>query len=356
MSDASEHKTELPCDVCGTSFKPRHSFQEEIRDGRVRRYCSLPCRAASSPSACAVCAGEVRVRYAYQVLEHQGQRIHVCSEGCYAQLKSLTTPPQPAPRARRLAVINQKGGTGKTTTSVGLAAGLVEEGRRVLLIDADPQGSVGVSLGVRSQRSLYQVLLKGMPLEEAVVPLAGNFDVLVADGTLAHVDLEIAQDPKRASLFMDHLADAPYDDLVIDCGPALSMINQSVLSFVDEVMVPCACEYLSLVGLKQLLETLKRVNLVLGHPVEVTAVVPTFYDARTRGCQDALEALKKHFGARCAPAIRTNVRLKEAPRHKKSIFEFAPDSHGAEDYRSLVRWWLKTGEDEAEAAPAPIEF
>jgi len=300
-----------------------------------------------------VCGGEVRVRYAYQVLDHKSGRVHVCSEGCYAQLKErFSTLPLPAPRARRVAVINQKGGTGKTTTAIALAAGLADTGRRVLLIDADPQGSVGVSLGVRSRRTLYQVLCKELPLEDAVVPVSGNLDVLVADGTLAHVDLELAQTPSRASLVRNKLSAAPYDDLVIDCGPALSMLNQSVLSFVDEVMVPCACEYLSLVGVKQLLETLKRVNTVLGHPVEVTAVVPTFFDGRTRGAQEALAALRAHFGARCTPPIRTTVRLKEAPRAKKTIFEYAPHSRGAVDYRALVDWWLED-RPAAETAETP---
>ena len=347
-----ENTVSPQCSVCQDAFVFRHAWQRENN----KHYCSLPCRARADVGGCAVCGRPVEVRFAYQALEQNGVRMHVCSQGCYSHVLATTTPPQPAPRAKRYAVLNQKGGTGKTTTAVSLAAGLAERGKNVLLIDADPQGSVAVSLGVNTRRTFYQVLVKGMPLDDALVPIAKNLDVLAADGTLAHAELAIAQDPEQGALVRRRLEDARYDAIVIDCGPSMSMLNQSVLTFVDEVIVPVACEYLALVGVKTLMETLRRVNLNLGHPVEIGAVIPTFYDGRTKGCREALETLHKHFGEKCSPPVRHNVRIKEAPRHKKTIFEYAPESKGAADYNSVVAWLCGEVNSPAASVPQNVDF
>lgn len=335
---------QVPCSVCGASFAPRLSFQRDAPSGRW--FCSLPCRAqASAAAGCDMCGGPVEVRFAWQAQTRGDRRIHVCSEPCLqrftAHERETVVPPAPPPRAHRLAVLNQKGGTGKTTTSISVAAGLAEAGRRVLLVDSDPQGNVAASLGVRARHTLYHVLMEEALLDDVVVPLGRDFDVLPSDGTLAHAEIALARDPGRAGIFTQKLAEATYDHIVIDCGPALSMMNQHTLCFVDEVLVPVACEYLSLVGVKQLLATVKRINTNLGHPLVIAGVLPTFYDQRTNACQEALEALRSHFGDLCLPPIRANVRLKEAPRYKKSIFEYDPTSAGAEDYRVIVKWALE---------------
>lgn len=261
----------------------------------------------------------------------------------------------------RVAVLNQKGGTGKTTTAISLSAGLAEAGRRVLLIDADPQGNVAVSLGLRPRHTLYHVMVENMALDDAVVPIGGNFDVLGSDDALAKAEWSLAQNPNRGGVLSDRLQGAPgYDHVVIDCGPALSLVNQNVLCFAGEVLVPVACEYLSLVGVKQLLATVKRVNMQLGHPLEVGGVLPTFFDSRLRSCQEALESLRQHFGERCLPPIHANVRLKEAPRHKKTIFEYDTNSAGAMNYRAVVAWMLqrtaqaqRAGQTAVQSAAAP---
>jgi chromosome partitioning protein len=265
-----------------------------------------------------------------------------------------------------VAVLNQKGGTGKTTTSINLAAGIAEGGGRVLLVDCDPQGNVGVSLGVRSDKTLYHVLTDECPVEDAVVPLGECFDVLTSDDTLAAAEIKLAQHPARGAVMKRSLERAGnYTHVVVDCGPSLSLINQNALCYVDEVLIPVACDYLSLVGVKQVLKTIKNVNQHLGHPLRVGAVLPTFYDGRAKICRDALEALQKHFGALCLPPVRQNTKLKEAPSHKKTIFEHDASSTGAEDYRVVVRIMLERaraagvaassapGAATAEAAVAP---
>lgn len=350
-----------PCSVCGTGFTPRLAFQRDAP--KDRWYCSLPCRAQDSASAgCDLCGGPVVVRFAWQAQTRGQRRVHVCSEPCLARLEYREKPKAvapPPPRAHRIAVLNQKGGTGKTTTAISLAAGLAEAGRKVLLVDSDPQGNVAASLGVRTGRNLYHVLMEGAAVEDIAVPLGRDFDVLSSDGTLAHAELAFAREPGRAGVFMERLGNAPYDHIVVDCGPALSMLNQHTLCFVDEVLVPVACEYLSLVGVKQLLSTVKRVNTNFGHPLVIAGVLPTFFDGRTKGCHEALDALKEHFGELCLPPIRANVRLKEAPRHKKSIFEYDTASSGAEDYRVIVKWALERaerGQRPTKVAPAPVEM
>ena len=146
-----------------------------------------------------------------------------------------------------------------------------------------------------------------------------------------------------------------YTHVVIDCGPSLSLINQNALCFADEVLVPVACDYLSLVGVKQVLKTVKNVNQHLGHALRVGGVLPTFYDARAKICRDAHDALKKHFGPICLPPIRMNTKLKEAPSQKKTIFEHDASCTGAEDYRVVVKIMLERAKAAVEV-PAAVEL
>lgn len=340
------------CSVCGQHFQPRLAYQTEPSAAGPRFYCSLPCKAAQGAGQplCACCGTAFTPVYAYQARRaRDGSVVHVCSEVCVARLQSASPKAAPKPRARRIAVLNQKGGTGKTTTSVNVAAGLAEAGKRVLLIDADPQGNVGVSLGVRSETTLYHVLAEGTPLADVMVPLNNNLDLVTSDEQLAAAEIKLAQRPKRSGILKAAIdAEPDYDFVIIDCGPSLGLLNQNALCAVDEVLVPVACDYLSLVGVKQVLRTIKMVSEHLAHQVEVGAVLPTFFDGRARICRDAHEALKKHFQEKCLAPIRQNTRLKEAPSRKKTIFEHDASSHGAEDYRRVVAWVL-TGVSEKSA-------
>jgi chromosome partitioning protein len=239
---------------------------------------------------------------------------------------------------KRLAIFNHKGGTGKTTTSVSIAAGLAARGARVLLVDTDSQGNVAVSLGVKAERSLYHVLVMGLKAEGAVVPVRPNLDLIVSNETLAAAELYLAGRQNRDRVLRDRLAplfDA-YDVIVLDCSPSLSLMNQNALVTADGVLVPVACDFLSLVGVRQVIKTVKNVNTLLHHPVQIYGVLPTFYDARARICRDAVETMTEHFGDRCLAPIRSTIKIKEAPAQGKTIFEYAADSNAASDYLRVV--------------------
>ncbi|MCP4498606.1 MAG: ParA family protein [Deltaproteobacteria bacterium] len=350
-------KPPIPCSICEKTFSPRLAYQ---LDAKGVAFCSLPCRASPGEVACCVCKTRFVPRLAFQAIKLHAKKDtqYVCTQGCREAFKvALQQAKNPAPPPRQiLAVLNQKGGVGKTTTSVNLAAGLAEKGHHVLLIDADPQGNVGVSLGVRSPLTLYDIILNNRSIEDVAVPMGEHFDVVTADEKLAQAEIVLAQRPTRASLLkaaLDKTTD--YTHVIIDCGPSLSLINQNALCAADEVLVPVACDYLSLVGVKQVLKTIDRVNSELGHPLKVGGVLPTFYDGRARVCQDALKTMQDHFGELCLTPIRNNIRLKEAPSQKRTIFEHAPQSHGAEDYLRVVEWALKRHPVAAKPPAKPSE-
>lgn len=239
---------------------------------------------------------------------------------------------------RKMAIFNHKGGTGKTTTSVSIAAGLALKGYRVLVVDTDSQGNVGVSLGIKTDKTLYHVLVMGLKPQDIAVKVRENLDVLPSNETLAAAELYLAGRQNRDRILRDRLALAQnhYDVILLDCSPSLSLLNQNALVFADGILVPVACDFLSLVGVRQVIKTVKNVNSLLHHPVQIHGVLPTFYDARARICRDAWGTLKEHFGERCFSPIRSTTRVKEAPAQGKTIFEYAPDSHAAHDYQLAV--------------------
>jgi chromosome partitioning protein len=297
---------EKTCSACGQVFRPAFVFQIAVTaDGSKSHFCSLECR-----------------------------KVGLGEEGFRAK------------RARRIAILNQKGGTGKTTTAVNLAAGMAEREHEVLLIDTDAQGNVGVSLGVAGEKSLYHVLVESADPTDVSVPVRQHLDVITSDSTLAAAEIWLARQntDARSRILTKRLnlmaISRRYDYVIIDCGPSLNLLNQNALSYVDEVIVPVTCDYLALVGVKQVLRTIKDVERHLGHAVRVSAVLPTFYDGRTRLAREVLETLQGHFKHRCLEPIRHNTRLAEAPSHKKTIFEYAPVSHGAEDYNRVCDWVL----------------
>jgi chromosome partitioning protein len=160
----------------------------------------------------------------------------------------------------------------------------------------------------------------------------------VSNETLAAAELYLAGRQNRDRILRDRLASAfdDYDLVMLDCSPSLSLMNQNALVVADGIVVPVACDFLSLVGVRQVIRTVKNVNSLLHHPVTIHGVLPTFYDARARICRDAVDALKEHFGDRVLPPIRQATRIKEAPAQGKTIFEFAPESTSAQDYATVV--------------------
>lgn len=302
-------------------------------------------------SRCDHCGRTFELAFAYQTFNVGTESVTVCSTECRgARLSSMkgVAPPKPQHRARAIAVMNQKGGTGKTTTSVNVAAGLAEAGQRVLLIDADPQGHVGVSLGVRGKKGLYDVMIDGENPKEVVVPVRPGLDILSSSERLAAAEVHLARrghDRQRVFSVRMRSVDA-YDYVIIDCGPSLSLLNLNMLVYADELLVPVACDFLSLVGVRHLLKTVERLNRTFSSPVEVLGFLPTFFDRRNRISEESVERLEARFGDLVLPPIRINARLKEAPSHQRTIFEYAPDSRGSEDYRLLCERILRDDDDQ----------
>ncbi|MBL8603952.1 MAG: ParA family protein [Myxococcales bacterium] len=334
------------CTVCGKGFEPRFKFQIEEVEGLTQFYCTQKCqqsaigaRKGAAPVGCSRCQRAFKLEYPWQVTVTDDGRRYACSEPCKAELDAVAAAQAPAVKGpRRIAVFNHKGGTGKTTTAVNVAAGLAERGLRVLLVDVDPQGNVGVALGVRGEQTLYHVLVLGADPRDVAVPVRANFDVITSNETLAAAELYLAARPNRDRILRERLMglDA-YDVIVLDCSPSLSLLNQNALCYADSVLIPVSCDYLALVGVKQCVRTLRGVHEHLKHPVYILGVVPTFYDARHKLGREVTETLKAKFGELCFAPVRANMKLREAPAAKQTIFEYAPDSHGAEDYANVVK-------------------
>ena len=254
-----------------------------------------------------------------------------CSEPCrQGEVKS----------AQILAVMNQKGGTGKTTTAIHVAAGFAEKGERVLLIDADAQGNVGASLKVKGPGNLKDLMLDGRSLSDLRVDVSPQLHLLTADAGLAVIDLHLPGMKGRSRALQRALqpAKSQYDRIIIDCSPSLSLLNQNALCAADGLLIPVSCDYLALVGVRQVMRTIANVRELLGHPVRLVGVVPTLYDHRRRIDRQVRATLLERFGDQLAPVVRQSVRVTEAPGHGGTVFDSAPSSRGAEDYRRLVNW------------------
>jgi len=328
------------CSVCRSNFELRFAYQRQRAEGETLYFCTQRCHeehlVSAAKKCCTVCQSRFEMKFAYQQVQGGGETRFVCSTECRSTLVGHGA--SPVRQTRRIAVLNQKGGTGKTTTSVNLAAGLAEAGNKVLIVDLDAQGNVAVSLGLNTPRSIYHVLVEGARPSDCIVNVSKNFDALTSNTSLAQAEVKLVNTPRnRFKVLASRMSGLEhYDYIIMDCGPSLSVLNQNALTFADNILIPVSCDYLSLVGVKQILRTLKKVNELLLHPVSILGVVPTFYDARTRISAEAVNTLKSYFKERVMPPIRVNTRLKEAPSHKKTIFEYAPKSRGAVDYRALV--------------------
>jgi chromosome partitioning protein len=245
---------------------------------------------------------------------------------------------------RVIAVANQKGGVGKTTTTVNLGAALAEQGYRVLVIDLDPQGNATTGLGVDARNfefSMYDVIMRDQPLEDCIEPTSvKNLFVAPATIDLAGIEIELVPAFSR-ELKLKRAIDTVVDDfdfILIDCPPSLGLITVNGLAAAGEVMVPIQCEYYALEGLSQLLRNVNLVSSNLNDSLEVTTIVLTMYDARTRLSVDVANEVREHFASRvCKIVIPRTVRLSEAPSFGQPITVFDPTSRGAVAYRDLAK-------------------
>ena len=243
--------------------------------------------------------------------------------------------------AKIIAVTNQKGGVGKTTSAVNISAGLALMGRKVLLVDIDPQGNSSSGFGVEaaSNKSVYDVLMGNATVKEARVKTKWC-DVLPTDNNLAGAEIELVATEGREYILknaLDKVRDE-YDYIFIDCPPSLALLTLNALVACDTVLVPMQCEYYALEGLSQLTHTIRTVKRSMNRDIDFEGILLTMYDGRTNLTIQVAEEIKKFFGPKVyKTVIPRNVRLSEAPSHGLPIFAYDRLSRGAESYGNVCK-------------------
>lgn len=242
--------------------------------------------------------------------------------------------------ARIIALVNQKGGVGKTTSAINIGAGLHRAGKRVLLVDLDPQGNLTVSVGIQAdplKNTMLEVLNGDCTAADAIINR--GYDVLPADIRLSGAELGLSAVPGREMLLKEALeliADR-YEYIFIDCPPSLGLITLNGLTAANELFIPLQAEFLALNGISQLLTTIQAVKKRLNPQLGIAGIIVTMYDRRKKLNKEVSEIIQKHFGDNTFKTmIRDNIAIAEAPSHGLDIFEYKSDSYGAEDYAALT--------------------
>lgn len=248
---------------------------------------------------------------------------------------------------KAIAICNQKGGVGKTSTAVSLSSGLALEGKKVLLIDLDPQGNATSGLGIDKkavQKSIYHALLEGTLLSEIVQPsCVPNLEVIPANEHLAGTEVELVSEMGREGRLKKALAalDSSYQFVIIDCPPSFGLLTINALTGSNSVIIPIQCEYYALEGLSQLMKTIHLIKDNLNERLEIEGILMTMADFRTNLTQEVIDEVRKHFGQKVYKTIiPRNIRMSEAPGFGKPIFLYDKDSEGAKKYKELTKEFL----------------
>ncbi len=300
--------------------------------------------------------------YGDSVLDESTPLARVAEDTVRARLEASQRPPMPRPKATRVLVVaNQKGGVGKTTTTVNLAAALAQLGQRVLVVDLDPQGNASTALGVEHHRgaaSTYDALVDGEPLADLVSPCPDVPGLFVVPATidLAGAEIElvslVARENRLRKAISAHplvgdAADAGedrYDFLFVDCPPSLGLLTLNALVAGREMLIPIQAEYYALEGLGQLLETVEMVKAHLNPGLVVSTILVTMYDARTRLASGVAQEVRDHFGDQVLrTTIPRSVRVSEAPSYGQTVMTYDPASPGALSYLEAAREIARKG-------------
>ncbi len=243
---------------------------------------------------------------------------------------------------RKIAFTNQKGGVGKTTTTINTGAGLSKIGYKVLLVDMDPQANLTYSLKIHSskmKRNIYHVLKGELPVSEVVMPHS-DFDLLPASIELSAAEMELVNEPAREQILRSALKEVEndYDFILLDCPPNLGLLTLNAFTAADELVIVLQSEYLALHGLSKLMDLIKIVQKRLNPDLKVEGIVCTLFDKRKNLNREVVGHIREHFGSKVFKTlIRDNIALAEAPSHHKTIFEYDSESYGAQDYMNLAK-------------------
>ncbi|MBI3570872.1 MAG: ParA family protein [Gammaproteobacteria bacterium] len=250
-----------------------------------------------------------------------------------------------------VAITNQKGGVGKTTTSINLAASLAKTRRRVMLIDIDPQGNATMGSGVNKQANrvtTYEVLIGLEQIEAARVSVEGGYDLVPANSQLSGAEVELIELEHRERRLRGALENVrtQYDYILVDCPPALNLLTVNALVAAQSVMIPMQCEYYALEGLTALLNTIRKIRETMNPQLEIEGLLRTMYDPRNNLDNEVSAQLKRHFGDKLyRTVIPRNIRLAEAPSHGKPVIAYDMQSKGAQAYLALAGEMLRREEE-----------
>lgn len=239
---------------------------------------------------------------------------------------------------RKIAIVSQKGGVGKTTTTLSIGAGLSRIGKKCLVIDLDPQGSIATSVLDENEKGIFEYLIYDAPLESCITHMGANLNLMTSNKELQKMDVLFLKKPKPSVSLIEKLSKIDgFDYLLLDLAPAYSELNRQAIRFCDEVILPVSTDYLGYDALLKTIQTINEINEEYNLNVKISKIVPTMYDQRLKLSKEIFSLIESNYYTLTSNPIRVDSKLKEAPKAKKSIFNYAPSSKGAKDYAELVK-------------------